>query len=224
MSKNKAIATVIGVLVVIVIILYGVFSLGKSKIATTEKVATVNGVEITKIAYDAQVSSLTVALQSQGVDVTSATKQAEINKQALDNLINNELVTQGVKSSGIKVTDAEVEAQFQTIVTQNGGQDGFTAALVKANMTEVQLKTNIANQLAIEKYLLTNVNINGITVTDTEVSDFYTQYSKANGTSTPPLKDISAQIKQQITVNKQQILVNDFIASLKAKATIVTNI
>jgi FKBP-type peptidyl-prolyl cis-trans isomerase (trigger factor) len=220
MTKNNII--VIVVLAVLVVGL-AIFGLSKAKAPVTDgKVATVNGVVITKTAYDEQVASLTASLQAQGVNTTDPAKQTEINKQALDNLINNELVAEGIKSSGIVATDAEVETQFQATVTQSGGQDGFKAALTKANLTEAQLRTNIKNQLEIQKYLAANVKVDGITVSDSEISAFYTEYSKAQGTSTPALKDISAQIKQQITLNKQQTLINDFVASLRAKANVQT--
>ena len=95
--------------------------------------------------------------------------------------------------------------------------------LTVANITEAQLRENIARQIAIQAYLLKNIDSASITVTDKEISDFYTEYSKTQTAKVPSLKDLTAQIKQQITTNKQQVLVNAFILSLRAKAKIETS-
>ncbi len=225
MGKNKIIMLVISVLIVVAVVLWAVMGSGKSKIMVApDKVATVNGVVITKTAYDEQMTAMVASLKAQGVNTEDPAKQAEMKKQVLDNLINNELITQGIKSAGIVTTDAEVETQFQTIVTQNGGAEGFQKALTTANLTEAKLRTDILNQLNIQKYLAANVKVSGIKVTDAEVKAFYDQYKATNDTSTPALKTISTEIKQQITQNKQQALVAEFIAALKAKATIIISI
>ncbi len=222
MDKSKITMWGVFALIVVAIVVWAVMGSGKSKIMVApDKVATVNGVVITKTAYDEQMITMVASLKAQGVNTEDPAKQVEIKKQVLDNLINNELITQGIKSAGIVTTDAEVETQFQTIVTQNGGAEGFQKALTTASLTEAKLRENIFNQLNIQKYLSANVKVDGITVTDAEVSIFYDQYKTANGASTPALKTISTEIKQQITQNKQQALVIEFIAALKAKATIV---
>jgi hypothetical protein len=123
-------------------------------------------------------------------------------------------------------SSTEVAAQYQTIVTQNGGADGLKAALVKANLTDAQLRANIANQLADQAYLLQNINVSSITASDAEVAAFYAQYStqqKAAGQTVPALATLSAQIKQQIISNKENAAVTSFIATLRAKATIATS-
>ena len=218
---TKANKIVIGVIVVLLVI-GGAFAFKKAHVDA--QVATVNGVAITKKAYDDQYALLVASMQAQGLNPNDASQQEAMKKQVLDNLIINEVLLQQVKAAGITTTDAEVETQYQALVTQNGGADGFKTALAKAGQTEASLRANIKNQLLIQKYLVANVKVDAVTASDTEISDFYNQYKQANGTSTPPLKDVSAQIKQQIILNKQQSLVGDFVNGLKAKATIVTKI
>lgn len=228
--KNKIIPIVALVLVVLAIAGYFVF--GKNKIQSpannnVESVATVNGVPITKTAYDTQLASSIASYQSQGVDVADATKLSQIKTEVLDNLIGDELLKQGAMVAGINVTTEEVEKQFQAILTQAGGADALKAELVKNNLTEAQLRENIVLQLEIQAYLLQNIDIASITASDAEIAQFYTDYSKAQIASdpkatVPALKDLSAQIKQQIISNKQQTLVVNFVASLRAKATVVT--
>lgn len=216
---------VIAVIVIAVLAVAGYFAFGRKQAAKVVGVATVNGVVIPKDEYDTQYAAAVSASKSQGVDVTNADKLAEIKKQVMDNLISNELVMQGIKAAGIKASSEDVEKQFQAILTQTGGADKLKEALVKANITEAKLRENIAKQLEIQAYLLKNIDVSKITVSDAEIAQFYADYSKAQKAAdakavVPALKDLSEQIKQQITSNKQQALISNFITSLRASAKI----
>jgi hypothetical protein len=229
-SKKKYIPIVILAIVVLAVVGYFVF--GKNKIfspASSASVATVNGVTITKTAYDTLLDSSLASYKAQGVDVTDATKLSQIKTQVLNNLISDELINQGVVAAGIKITSEDVEKQFQAIVTQTGGAEKFQAELVKNNLTEAQLRENVSKQMAIQKYLLQNIDTKSVTVSDAEISQFYSDYTKAQKASdpkavVPALKDLSDQIKQQIITNKEQAMVVSFIDALRAKANVVTSL
>lgn len=225
MDKEKIFSIAGLVLVVGAVVGYSIFDLGKSGAVAgkTESVATVNGVAIPKDQYDTQLSAVLASLQTQGVDVSTEAKQAEVRAQVLNDFINNELVAQAVVKAGIKATDADVEAQYQAILTQAGGAEGLKAELAKANLTDAQLRANIAKQLAVQAYLLQNIDMSKVTVTDAEVAQFYKEYSATNA-GAPALKDLSEQIKQQITINKQQTLVANFVAGLRAAAKVETTL
>jgi hypothetical protein len=108
-------------------------------------------------------------------------------------------------------------------VTQAGGQDKFNEQLTAANLTDAQLRANIASQLAIQTFLLQNISTSSATVTEAEMKQFYDDNTKGQ-TDVPKYADVKAQIEQQLVQQKQQALVNDFIAKLKAQATITTNL
>lgn len=228
MNKN----VIISVLVIIVLIVAGYLLLSRKTTKPVEQkvetVATVNGVAIPKTAFEAQLATALATVKAQGVDVTDAAKLAEIRTQVLNDLISNELVNQGVAKAGIKVTPAEVETQFQAILKQTGSAEALAAELTKSNLTEAQLRENISKQLAIQAYLLQNIDTKSITVSDAEIAQFYADYSKAQkdaGVKTiPSLKELSEQIKQQITANKQQTLIVNFVASLRAAAKVETTL
>lgn len=224
-KKNKIVSIVVLVLAVLLIGSYFVFGKNKTNTPVVDKasVATVNGVAISKTSYDTQLASAIDTYKTQGIDVTDATKLSQIKTEVLDNLVGNELLTEEIAASGIKVTPEEVEKQFQDILNQTGGADAFKAELQKNNITEAQLRDNISKQLAIQAYLSKNIDVSSITVSDAEIAQFYADYSKAqkdSGQVVPALKDLSAQIKQQITSNKRQDLITTFVASLRAKAKV----
>lgn len=205
---------------------YAVFGMDKTQkadeVAVVPTVATVNGTAITKATFDTQVAAAVSTLQAQGVDTASTTVLAAIKTQVLSDLINNELVTQEIVKSGVKVSTDSVESQYKAVETQIGGADKLKEQLATAGVTDTQFRENIAKQIAVQTFLLQSIASTTVTVSDKEISDFYKEYAKANKDA-PTLKELSAQIKQQITLNKQQVLVNDFIASLRAKATIETS-
>ncbi len=234
-SKVKDVSIIVLVLAVLVMGGYlissktgGAEKMAKVEPAKVASVATVNGTAILKDVFDTQLAAAVTAYKAQGVDVTDATKLATIKTEVLTNLTNNELVNQAIVAAGIKATPEEVEKQFQALLTQAGGADKMKEELAKSNLTEAQLRENIAKQIATQTYLLQNIDTKSITVTDAEIAAFYADYSKAQTTAgaktIPAQKDISVQIKQQITLNKQQALVKTFVDSLRAKAKIETTI
>ena len=221
MDKEKMISIVVLVLLVLGAGWYGFFGMKKGDTVKTPKaevVATVNGVDITKTDFDSQLVSSITNLKTQGIDTEATTTQDQIKAQVLDDMINNEIVNQEIVKIGLKATDAEVNAEFQNILTQIGGQDKLNAQLASVNMTEAKLKENITKQLLVQRYLLQSIATSTLTATDKEIKLFYDETSKTQ--KLPPLKDVSEQIKQQIIKNKGQSLVNEFVKTLRAKATV----
>jgi hypothetical protein len=214
----------VGVLVLLVAAVGGYLLFGKAK---TEKpvaaqavtVAKVNGVAITQAELDTQVSTTLANLNAQGIQATTTEQLAQVKNQALDDLINNELVNQGIAADGITVKSEDVNSQYLALVTQLGGQDKMNAQIKQASTTEAQVRSNIEKQMKIQAYLSKNIDLNSANVTDKEVSDYYKANTQGQK-NVPALKDVSAQIKQQLVAAKQQQLILNFIAALKAKATI----
>lgn len=235
-NKEKKVGLAFPIILVIVLIglvVGGYFAINSKKTtevassAKTASIATVNGFPITKAVYEAQVANALTSYQAQGIIATTTEQLAIIKKQVLDNLISNQLLDAAVASSGTKVSADEINTQIQTIQKQSGGAEGFKVALAKNNLTEESLRENVAKQLGVQKFLLANIDSKSVTVSDTEVEQFYADYSKqqkAAGQKTiPTLKELSADIKLQITSNKQQVLANAYVESLRTKATIVIN-
>ena len=226
MSKEKIIS-----IVALIAVLGGVAVLGfwgynktdKEVATTVQNVATVNGVGITQTTYDSQLASVIATLKTQGIDTENADNLNKIKTQTLNDVINNELVVQGVAKAGIKIADADVEAQYQRLVTEAGGADKLKEQLTIANLTEAQFRENISKQLAIQAYLLQNIDVSTATATDAEAKTFYDTNVKGQ-TGAPAYKDIVEQIKQQIVANKQQLLINTFLVTLREKSTIETSL
>ncbi len=225
MSKEKIIAGVVAVVIVAGGVGYMVYGKSNKEVAVAqpvEKVATVNGVEIAKSAYESQLASAITTLKARGVNTDDATQLTQIKNQVLTDLINNEVLNQAVKASGVTATADEVEKQVQALVAQVGGADKFAGELVKANLTEAQLRDNISKQLAAQKYLLTKVDVSKAVASEEEVTKFYNDNVKGQA-GAPALKDVKEQIRQQIVNTKQQQLVLAYVETLKVGAKIETS-
>ena len=225
--KEKIISIIVVVIVFAGIAYFGLSKSGKisslSKVAKpADNVALVNGAPITRADFNSQFAIATTTLAGQGVDVTNPDKIAEIKTQVLDNLINNELVSQAIAKTGIKTTDAEVEVEYQNVLKEAGSKEQLKVQMDKINLSETQLRINITKQLTVQKYLLQNIDISTATTTSAEIKKLYDESIK--GVAKPPkLKDVTEQVRQQIINNKQQVLINTFISALRTKATISTS-
>jgi hypothetical protein len=184
-------------------------------------VALVNGKAIPKSVFDSGFANALASFTSQGVDVQNPENLSQIRTQVLNDLINNELLVQGVAASGIKANAEEVDREIQAILDQAGSQEAFEKQLADAGLTEDKLRENISNQLVTQAYLLQSVDVDSVTVTDEEVRKFYDD-SKVQQPDLPPFEEVKDQARQQLLLSRQQALVNQFIESLRAKAIIET--
>lgn len=123
-----------------------------------EKVATVNDVVITQ-------GQLNKALMKQyGVEV-------------LESLMTNEIIKQEAKAQKIKISDEDLNNEYQVYADYYGGEEALLESIATYNMT----KDDILND--IKTYLLTvQLLEKEITLTDEEIHAFYEE-NKANYTS-----------------------------------------
>ncbi len=231
MIKQYAIATLV-ILVIGVGLAYaleqqgrlstGVFDKVESLVNPEPAAAIVNGTKISKADYDKNLTQLQTGATAQGMDVNNESLQAEIKQQAIDVLINTELLRQAAYSEGALVTDEQIEARYQEIVTSIGGEEQLAAKMVELNITEPALRKDIEGEILIQGHLSKAVDVSTITVTEKEVTDAYAQISgtAGAGVTVPPLEEIKTQLEAQLKTNKEQELVNAYITKLREAATI----
>src|SRR3990167_8670793 len=65
---------------------------------TSEVVARVNGVEIDRSSYERSLEQLRAAYVSQGIDVSNATSSELLKEQAIESLVNRQLIVMAAKS------------------------------------------------------------------------------------------------------------------------------
>jgi len=132
--------------------------------------AMVNGKAIPMSDYQAETDRLHRQISMTGRQPDAKEMQA-LEQRILDDLIGRELLKQETVKRGIKVDDAEVNAQLDAV--KNGTTpENFANSLKQMNMTELQLKDYFASRLAIRKLLDKDLG-SKIVLTPEEVKAFY---------------------------------------------------
>jgi peptidyl-prolyl cis-trans isomerase SurA len=91
----------------------------------------------------------------------------------LDELINNEVLVQRARQTGVEATDGEVEDKF-TEAKSPYTEDAFQRQLKDSGMTVDDLRRSIRQQVSVQK-LINREIISKISPTDQDVTDFYNE-------------------------------------------------
>jgi foldase protein PrsA len=134
-------------LILVVYIIF--FPPGKQSGNETVTLAKVNGVSIGKDKlYDALV--------------------ATSGQQTLGTLINNELIRQAAEKAGVKVTDADIDKELESIQKSYPSEEEFQQELTAYGMTLEGLKKELVTQVQIRKLMEPLVN-----VTNEDIKKYY---------------------------------------------------
>src|SRR6185295_16076945 len=131
--------------------------------------ATVNGRAITYAQLDKQFEA---QFSGAGGEPSSG-DQAQIQKlEVLRTLVDNEIMLQRAEKLGLMAGDADVDAKFNELKAPYT-QEEFQKQLDARKMTVDELKAQLRRDLSVQK--LFNKEITSqITITDKDISDFYT--------------------------------------------------
>ena len=134
-------------------------------------VASVNGVLIPKAFLEREVRRFEQQALSQGQAVEESQRE-QLNRQALDTLIDIELLYQESQRRGFEISDDRVEEQVNDLRTQFGDEEGYAAALEQIGISDGELRTEFRRQLAIQEMIDTDISP-ATTVSEQESTDFY---------------------------------------------------
>ena len=129
---------------------------------------TVNGRHVT---FDELSKQVAIQFQQQG-EQTSDDQTAIQRLEVLRSMIDNEIMLQRAEKQGLMATDADVDGKLNELKAPYT-QEEFQKQLTAKKMTLDDLKAQLRRDLSIQK--LFNKEITSrITITDKDVSDFYT--------------------------------------------------
>jgi len=194
----------------------GIFSSGQA-------VAMVNGEKVLQSEFDLRLGQLENTFTQQGQEL-SEEDLAQAKSDILENLINETLILQAAKDSGITATDEQVEDVYTTqVLPQFADEDALTAQLSEVGLTVSKVKKNISQQLVIQAYVLENLKEGEANVSDEEIQALY---DKANTEveGLPALEEVQTQIVSQLQQEKFGQAVQRIIEELRANAEIEKSI
>lgn len=185
-------------------------------------VATVNDEEITDEELEAAEFQIAA---SQGVDVSTldAGVRTQLREEALNALISQALLRQAVAEATTTVDAAAVDTQMETIRAQFDTDADFQTALSEGGLTIEMLREQVETELVAQAYLEEELELAAVSVTDEELRTAYEQLT-ATMTDAPAFEDARAEVEAIVLQQKQQALVADFVAGLRADAEVETMI
>lgn len=137
---------------------------------TSEVVATVNGVAISRAEVD-QATRMLLA-QSRTPAATDPQQQRQVLDSALNLLIDEELLYQAAKGLSVANLDKQVEEKFNAAQARFGTPEAFEQALGQAGLTRQELKDRLARDFLIASYIDQEVTAK-ITLTAEQAKQFY---------------------------------------------------
>lgn len=226
-KKNTSFATllVVGAVVLGVVAVGMVFLKGQTAdieiggIDPEKVVATVNGTDIVGADLATSISQITATAQIQGIDTTDPTVQSEIQLQAVEMLVNTELLEQEAADRGIEISDSDVEARITALIQEVGSEETLNERMTSLGIDFETLRRDVRSELMIQILLDQIFAAENITVSEEEISSLY-ESSTAGDEAAPALVEVRSQVEAQIRGSKEQVVVDGFISTLRSEASV----
>ena len=197
-----------------------------------EVIGTVNGTKIYRDDFEREVYSLKNQLKeinqqkiqqlSQvGVSADNIKDVPDniINEYVLQLIINKEVLLSSAKELGIKISNATVNQDFESYQKQSKlGRKEFAQYLTSVGYNISSFKKSIKDQKTIEKMrekLFSNDKI-----TDEEIKKAYERNKYTQAFANQDFEDVKDQIKENMTQDKDIMILNSYLAKAKQKAKI----
>ena len=136
-----------------------------------KKVAVVNGTVITQAEFDREMHAVQRRFSSMGKPLSDSQLSA-IKKDTLEGLIDRELLYQESQKKGIKIDDAAVKEEMETLKKRFPSEAEFKNMMSVMNLTEAALKYQLMRGMALQEFVDKEL-VQGVTVSDKEIKDYY---------------------------------------------------
>ena len=145
--------------------------LAEQKEPSKDTVAVVNGVEISRADFDAEISRARQQFARLGQPI-SGTRLSEIKKDVLENLIGRELLYQTSQKHGIKVDEAAINNQLAMLKKRFPSEAEFNKVLSKNNLSEAAIRAQLERNMAIKEFIDKQF-VQKVTISDKESKAYY---------------------------------------------------
>jgi peptidyl-prolyl cis-trans isomerase C len=136
-----------------------------------QNVAIVNGVAISKNAFDTEISRMLQQLMQGGQGIQPQQFE-QLREIALDNLIKQQLLFEAAKEAGYSADEATVEDRLAKLKERFGDEEKYRDALEKMGADEESLKQEIRQSLKVNQFV-TEKFVDTVEITDEQVQEFY---------------------------------------------------
>lgn len=196
----------------------GALDSAEEKIAAV--VALVNDKEIQRVDFENMVENMKLSYQQFGIDFESEESKeilALLEEEALNNLIQQELLLQDALEKRYEISKDEIDRGIEQIKSQFDNEEEFLAALEANQLTLDVLEENIANDMMLEQYI--QDEIGEPSASEEEIRAMYEEYSQT-AEDLPAFEEMKLQLEEEIKYQKFQVSFGELIENLEAKGTI----
>ncbi|NEU29198.1 hypothetical protein GN156_00170 [bacterium LRH843] len=189
-------------------------------------VATVNGEEIIKEHYVAMLEQQAGMLPLQGIDPGSdeANSYMEMVKEELINqMINERLLIQAANNEGIEISDADIDAEIESVSARFETKEKLEEALKEEGFTLEDLREDIVQFKKRDKYLDKKIKLTEIT--DEELQMAYDELIvSSESDDQPSFEEAKEQLLAKLTYEQQQVQMLELLEELRAESEITIHI
>ncbi|WP_070119304.1 SurA N-terminal domain-containing protein [Bacillus marinisedimentorum] len=181
-------------------------------------VAVVNGEKIKQEELDGRVEQVALAYEQQGIELDKKENSdmfKQVEKQALNQLVDSTLLIQAANEAGIEADEKKVNQSMEDIKANLG--DNYEKTLEKYDMTEKELKKQVADEMKIQKYI--SENTEEVTVTDEEAKKVYDEQASQQE-DLPPFEEVKDSLKTQLVQQKQDEQTTKLVDKLRKKGEV----
>jgi peptidyl-prolyl cis-trans isomerase C len=143
----------------------------KEKQRPEDIVAVVNGSGITRADFDGEMNRIRQSLIRVGKPPGDS-ELSRIRNDALENLIDRELLYQESQKKGIKVDEATVKVQLRKLKERFPNEAEFQNMLSRSKLSEGDIKSDLRRSMAVKKFVDEQF-VPKATVSEKEIKAFY---------------------------------------------------
>lgn len=153
---------------------------------------------------------------SQGADINDEEVKNIVQTQAIDLLVNTELLQQAAKARGIIVSGEEVSARIVELEVDSGGAEVLDQRIEELGLNRKVFERDIKSEMVVLRLLEAVVAESPVVVTEEEVQAVYAN-AVNSGATVPPIEEVRSAIEAQI---KEQKVIEAYITDLREAADI----
>ncbi len=169
--RKRSLRLFLVLLTVISLVFMAISVFAVEKPLSDGKVAVVNGTVIPRAEFDRGMERAYRQFASTGRPL-NASQLPEVKKGVVESLIKQELLDQESQNKSIKVEDKKIDAEMDALKKRFPSEKEYNTALAKMNLSEAEIKFQIAKGLAIQQFIDTKF-VQKITVSDDETKAHY---------------------------------------------------
>lgn len=216
------------ILLVLVILVVVAIAVGSQNLFTQTSPQTTGNIVSTDIPSDISVNGEIISQE----EINSAYEnlpdevKGEVTKETIaESLVAQTLLLQQAENKGIATTDEEVDLYLEQLQLLGYDENGLENLLAEQGYSLDEYRESVKDLITVSKLLNQELDLQNVQATDAEVNSFIqenqAEFQDIFDEGSPELESVFRErIKQQLSQEKQQEIVTNYIESLKQNAQI----